>query len=459
MKKYFAIVYKEYLQLIRDLPALIILFLMPVVMLIVITLSQERVMIGKGTGMGIIMINADSSDFGNSVEQELISSGYFRYALYKSEKEAEADILTGMYQVMVLIPDSATEKLNVLALQQNTDSTEIWSAIDHLVDVELVYDPAVLNVYKELLVSSVRMIVQSTALGIYNEKHMAVLKSDVARQFDDYRQKLSSVDIEKELPDFPNKEQVVKTIRDGFEEKSEQAGEIKLSDEVMNTEGVLNVNERAAIYGSLNANPNILSVNIPAFILFAMFFIVLPLAGSIINEKQQGTKDRLMTLPVNSFTFISGKVTMYLIVCIMQFFLMVAIGKYGFPVISHLPSLSLDVNVTALSVSIISSGLAAIGFGLLIGTFTNTNAQAAPLGSALVVILAVIGGIFFPDYLMPESIKKISIISPLKWGTNAFFNIFARGADLKIVYPQILSLISFFMVSIYISATSFAKRK
>ena len=94
-----------------------------------------------------------------------------------------------------------------------------------------------------------------------------------------------------------------------------------------------------------------------------------------------------------------------------------------------------------------------------IGTFSNTNAQAAPLGSALVVILAVIGGIFFPDYLMPEAIKKISIVSPLKWGTNAFFNIFARGADLRIVYPQILSLISFFMLSIFISATSFAKRK
>ena len=220
MKKYFAIVYKEYLQLIRDLPALIILFLMPVVMLIVITLSQERVMIGKGTGMGIIMINADSSDFGNGVEQELISAGYFRYALYKSEKEAEADILNGIYQVMIQIPDKATEKLHALALQHNTDSTGVRLAVNQLVDVKLVYDPAVLNIYKELLVSSVQMIIHSTALRIYNEKHAEVLKADVARQFDDYRQRLSTVDMDKELPDFPNKEQVVKTIREGFEKEN-----------------------------------------------------------------------------------------------------------------------------------------------------------------------------------------------------------------------------------------------
>jgi len=149
----------------------------------------------------------------------------------------------------------------------------------------------------------------------------------------------------------------------------------------------------------------------------------------------------------------------YLAVCILQFILMIAIGRYFLPLVSNLPALSLDVNIVALIAITIASSLAAIGFGLLIGTVTSTYGQAAPLGSVLVVILAILGGIFVPSYMMPGVIRQISIISPLHWGTDAFFSIFARGAGIEIVWPQLFSLLIFFGISLTIAVIVFTKRK
>jgi ABC-2 type transport system permease protein len=165
-----------------------------------------------------------------------------------------------------------------------------------------------------------------------------------------------------------------------------------------------------------------------------------------------------MTLPVSWIKLLMGKVTVYLLVCLLQFFVMVAIGRYLIPGITGLPPLSLDVNLVALMAITIASGLAAVGFGLLIGTLSSTFMQAAPIGSVLVVILAILGGIFVPSYMMPELVSKISFISPMRWGSDAYFNIFAREAGMGMVAGHFSLLIAFFIVSITISYYSISKR-
>ena len=190
-----------------------------------------------------------------------------------------------------------------------------------------------------------------------------------------------------------------------------------------------------------------------------MFFIVIPLAGSILQEKQQGTRDRILTLPVSWVTLLLGKITVYLLVCLAQFIVMIAIGIYLLPQITALPPLSLDVNLLALVAITLASGLAAVGFGMLIGTLSSTFNQAAPIGSTLVVILAILGGIFVPNYMMPELVSKISFISPMRWGSDAYYNIFSRDAGMGMVLRHFSLLIAFFIVSLTISYSSISKRK
>lgn len=458
MRKFFSIVYKEYLQLIRDLPGLTILFLMPAVMLVVITLTQEKVLIGRESGMKIIIVNADASHLGNRIESELKANISFKLVTYTSQKEAEHDVFSGKYQMMVVIPEGSTERLLTPARLRIQD-TSGGKKTDEQAGIIVMYDPAVMKIYKDMLVSSLQLIIESTAQRLFMEKYSEELKSDIAQQIANYKKQMLLIDLDDEIPDFPYRKQVMQQIQSAVEKKAEEPVNIKFPVNPLSYRNLVKIEETSAGNSSYDLKPDIIKNNVPAFILFAMFFIVLPLAGSIIHEKQQGTKDRVLILPVSGFTIFSGKILVYLIICILQFLLMIGIGRFIIPLISHLPPLTLNVDLLALVVIVIASGLAAIGFGLLIGTFSNTYGQAAPLGSVIVVILAIMGGIFVPAFMMPDIIRKISIISPMRWGTDAFFSIFARGAGVKIVLPQLLPLLIFFGISLLLSANAFSKQK
>jgi len=446
--------------LIRDLPGLTILFLMPALMLILITLTQEKVIVGRDSGLKIIVVNADSSTLGYNIEKGIRTSVDPGYVKYTSEKEAERDVFKGKYQLMVVIPRDATETIVTLARRQTNNSDTIqYTDIDQLVGITLLYDPAVMKIYKDMLVASLESMIESEAMKLYLEFYSSLLRKEISKQFEDYKTKLLSADFENEMPDFPNKAQIVKQIKTGIKARAVDSIPLNFPEKAYHREKLVKFDQKTAGSRLSSVHTDLVRNNVPAFILFAMFFIVIPLAGSIINEKQHGTKDRLMTLPVSGLTFLSGKITVYLFICILQFFVMILIGKFLFPVISALPSLSLDVNWPALVTVVIASGLAATGFGLLTGTFSSTYGQAATLGSVMVVILAVLGGIFVPSYMMPDIIRKISVISPLRWGTDAFFNIFARGSGLNSILGQVFSLFVFFGISLFFSIKAFAKQK
>jgi hypothetical protein len=331
------------------------------------------------------------------------------------------------------VPRGATETIRGLAQQHASDTaTKATEDIGKLSGVNILYDPAVMKIYTEMLVSSLQMIIESTAIKVYIETYAEALRASVSGQMEAYRKELAMRDFSKELPDFPGRQQVVSSIRSGILNQTLKPLHINLPGNYSGTERLVTIHVDAAGERDRLRGFNLVNNNVPAFILFAMFFIVVPLAGSLINENLLGTRDRMMTLPVTRLAFFSGKITIFLAVCLMQFILMIGIGRYLLPLVSHLPALSLDVNMPALIAIAVASSLAAIGFGLFIGSVTSTFGQAAPLGSVLVVILAVLGGIFVPNYMMPDAIRKVSIISPLHWGTDAFFSIFARGGGRRV---------------------------
>ena len=401
MGKYLAIVRKEYLQVVRDLPGLGLLFLMPALMLILITLTQEKVMTGIDSSSKVILVNQDQSTLGNSIEETLIEESKIDLELSESISEAEKLVYEGKYRVLIVIPEGATTTLVNMAWDQAWEiAGPDSSAIHKLTGVRLLYDPAMMKLYKDIIGYSLERIIEAAAIDLYLDAMQEALETDISNQFD---QNLVSIE-----------------------------------------EGIAGGSEFLLEY-------NIVNNNVPAFILFAMFFIVIPLAGSLLHEKQQGTKDRIMTLPVSWITMLLGKITVYLGVCLLQFCLMVSIGVYLIPKICALPALSLDVHLGALFLITLASGLAAVGFGLLIGSLSSTFMQAAPIGSVLVVILAILGGIFVPNYMMPELVSKISFISPMRWGSDAYFNIFARDAGFGMVLHHFFLLLAFFIASLGIS--------
>jgi ABC-2 type transport system permease protein len=95
--------------------------------------------------------------------------------------------------------------------------------------------------------------------------------------------------------------------------------------------------------------------------------------------------------------------------------------------------------------------LAASGYGVLIGTIATSQEQSSIFGSISVVILAAIGGVWVPTFMMSDLMVSLSKTSPLNWGLNAFYEVFLRNAGVADVLLNILLLLVFFIVCISIS--------
>jgi ABC-2 type transport system permease protein len=221
----------------------------------------------------------------------------------------------------------------------------------------------------------------------------------------------------------------------------------------MDSDQLLALSEMTAVTGNVHKKPTAAQQNVPAWALFGMFFIVVPLSGVLIRERQTGTFQRLMTMPVSPLTLLAGKIGAYVIVCSLQFAIMLAAGCYLLPLFGTVGLQPGPELLTIIPVVIVAS-LAATGYGLMVGTLAQTYEQASMFGAVSIVIAAALGGVMIPAYVMPRYMQDISSFSPLSWGLTAFQDIFVRGERLQSTLPELSYLLIFFAISIIISALS-----
>ncbi len=217
-----------------------------------------------------------------------------------------------------------------------------------------------------------------------------------------------------------------------------------------NSEKFITFNEIIPKLKNKEILPNSAQHNVPAWTLFAIFFIIVPLSINMVKEKSQGTFVRLRTNPVSYSTVLGGKTVVFLTVCLIQFFLMVLIGVYLFPAIG-LPTLDISGKLFSAFLVALFPGLAAVGLGLLLGTVAKSQEQAAPFGATFVVVLAALGGVWVPVFMMPNFMQFISNLSPMNWGLNAFYDVFLRNVGLFEILPEIVLLFLFFLITTIIS--------
>ena len=157
-------------------------------------------------------------------------------------------------------------------------------------------------------------------------------------------------------------------------------------------------------------------------------------------------------------TILSAKVLLYLLVCLLQFIFMLLTGSWILPAFFGLPHMDFGSHYDAIVLVTIAASMAAIGFGMLVGSVARTHGQAALFGSVTVVILGVISGTFLPVNLMPKFLQYLSLLSPIRWGIDSYLDIFIRQGNLLTVLPGVILLLLFFVLSFFISIAIFAKR-
>lgn len=200
------------------------------------------------------------------------------------------------------------------------------------------------------------------------------------------------------------------------------------------------VTQEAVAKNNVKHIPNATQHNIPAWTIFAMFFIVISLGSSIVREKLSGSFIRLRTLPTSfSIAIISKQIT-YIAITVLQAAVIFAIGAWLFPLL-QLPALNFPADTMALLLVVILCGWCAAGFAICVGVYAHTQEQANGFGAVSIVLLAAIGGLLVPSFVMPASFQLIMRISPLHWCLEAFYALFLQGGKLKDIVPNIIPLL------------------
>ncbi len=408
---------KELLILSRDKTGMLLLFLMPMILVFVATLIQNNILAeDRRSKFPVLYLDKDLGLLGSTIDTEFNASEHIEILrTYNgqplTEKNLKKAIAKGDFQIGIIAHQGASRSIE-------SEVKEIWKTTGKTIRQErritLVFDPTIKETLKLLMENSVHLLSLKVHQTIFLQEMAAMIPM------------LTDVDGQTSGTDLS-----VRTLQ-----KTDR--------------GI--VKETASLMDAY-LNANAVQHNVPAWSMFGIFFIVLPLSGSIFKERQDRTLARLMTLPVSFGIFYLGKIIAYALVNLVQLGLMLLVGVAVLPLLG-LPVLDLGNRPDLILVVGVCAALAATGYGLMLGTVFKNYEQASVFGPISVVIAAILGGLMVPTFLMPEIMQTVAEFSPLHWGHAAFIDIFVREAEFNILLPNITKLLTFFAVTVIVSMVS-----
>ncbi len=417
---------KELLLLSRDRAGLLVLFVMPMLLVLVLSLIQDNLFRATGeTATRALFVNLDEGELGTELAARLEDTGALELVEEINGGKVNAEmarqtVLSGDFQFAIIVPSGFSAEISAAAEASVRAAFNKEKSTPSISRLTIYFDPAVRGVYRTAVTSALQRGVLGLEIGKKSEAFGRLLPKEIQRSMDEQLAVYGAGGLQLQIPQ-PGSDWARQPL-------------IELSEESAYPEK----------YATL---PTSVQQNVPAWTLFGMFFIVIPLAGTLIRERQEGTMIRLMTMPVGNVSLLLGKVFAYLVICLVQFSLMLMVGKFILPLLGT-PVLELGTAPLALLVVAVSAALAACGYGILVGVLARSYDQASSFGAVSVVIAAAMGGVMVPVYVMPRVMQDISIISPLGWGLDAFLDIFVRDGNLISVLPRVAALVGFFLVCI-----------
>lgn len=195
--------------------------------------------------------------------------------------------------------------------------------------------------------------------------------------------------------------------------------------------------------GSLQIKPTSVQQNVPAWLVFGMFFVMSAVSGLWLVERDNGVLARLRSFGVPNHAILLSKVLPYLGVNALQAALMLSVGVWLMPLLGA-DALQLGgIDWPALLLVLASISAAAVGLAILVACLVRTQAQAGAVVPIVNVLMAAIGGIMVPKFVMPPFMQQLAELSPMNWGLEGLLTVLLRAGDTGAVLPYASRLLWF----------------
>ena len=182
-----------------------------------------------------------------------------------------------------------------------------------------------------------------------------------------------------------------------------------------------------------------------------LLFSVAGVGTSILEEKENGTINRLLYSPLKGSTILYGKMLFAFFISILQLTVMFMFAWL-------ILNMDMSVNIPALILMIIATAFAVSSLGIFLAAIAKTRQQAQNLSTIIILVMSAIGGSMIPLFIMPAILQKIAVISVNYWGIQGFYDLFWRALPLEEILPKILILTGIGITMTFFSILLFKKR-
>ncbi|HEY8781740.1 MAG TPA: ABC transporter permease [Mucilaginibacter sp.] len=404
MFKLVATILKDVRVLWRDIPGITLMFVMPVMLVIVVTdIQNSTFQLMSKNKLPILINNRDTGQAGKQLISSINNIGMFKVSQVSGNQNEKqmSDAMHGKDAMLgVIIPSNFSFKVMAQAKNIAAKALKSFGLEGESVKPAGDIDPLKLY-YNPVLQESVRLSVEGAIRS--------------ALQLVESRETLRTLYFsinEKPLPE-------------------------KLENEMLNNE--MPINEIPVSKEGTHISPNATQHNAPAWTIFAMFFVIMSLGGGVVKEKVSGSFIRLKTLPTNYVVAILSKQITYLGVTVIQAVVIFLIGIWLLPLMG-LPALNLPSDIPALIIVTVVTGWCAVSYAICVGVFSETQEQVNGFGAISIVILSAIGGLMVPSFAMQGFFKNAANFSPMHWSLEAYYTLFLENGKLKDVMSNIAPL-------------------
>ena len=382
---------KETLALLRDRHSLAALFVMPLIFILVMTMAlHDAFMPGASIDVAYAVVDLDNSPHSQALVRRLDKSGSFRrIAVGQDLETALQGIRQNQYALVLALPAKFGERLLAPAGADGQPTEPLTLLVDPTLN------PALQLAFRNQT---------AAALG-------AIRADELTRRAG----KLFG------LPVSPTAE------RDW-------------PDEIVS---IAVQNQRSI------RPPSSVQQNVPAWLVFAMFFVVIPIASIFIIERQQGTLQRLRAIGLPFGYILAGKLLPFFIVNQLQAVLMVLVGMFIVPMLGG-EALQMPAGISLFHWWLVAASvsLAAVAFALLVASLTRTSQQAVVVGGVGNILMGAVGGIMVPKFMMPAAMQRLAEWSPMAWGLDGFHTVMLRHGGFDAILPDLLKLLTFATLSL-----------
>lgn len=402
MSRLLYIIKKEFIEITRDIMSLALLIIMPVTFIIIMSLSMQALFQGHTK----FKIKLHAVDFENSKASKLLL-----------QKIKEADSIG----LVVLPPDTPEKELSVkvnngefkFVLQINPGFSGYINDINRTPEkkpVSMMVDPTVQSM---------------TQLVIKNQLELEIVKLKLNSFFNEKAKLLDYVGIKR------------KNI-------------MKSMDGAITTSYSYKDKKESAI-------PSAAQQSIPAWLVFGLYFLVVPMANIYHTERENGTLQRLKSINIPGWQLVSGKVVCYFMVGILQIALMLCVGRFFVPLMG---GDTIQFGSSAAGLVLIAACIAfnATAFGLMLSVLSKNYMMATSLGIMINISLAAIGGIMVPTFIMPPALQHLSHVSPFSWAMQGFLDIILRNGGVIDIAPECLLLTGTAAVMLVIAVVAIRRK-